>query len=163
MEGHPSQEQVAMLHEKCVELKAKGYPLTNTNTSTEYVKKWPNPHSDVLRKEDFEKMKIPKDSYVPCTAGKLYCTVDVDGRVYACASLWKYGLNYKEVGFRKAWEYLNNLDCYSCNYVANIELNLLLDLNPKTLFEVGSYVLGQTARRSSRKLVKSPSTCTCSG
>lgn len=155
MKGHPGQSLVAMLHQRCVELKRQGYPLTNTNTSADYVKKWPNPHSDVLRKEDFSKMNIPKGSYVPCTAGKLYCTIDVDGHVYACASLWKYGLNYKKVGFKKAWDYLNNLDCLSCNYVANIELNLLLGLNPKTLFEVGSYVLGRTAKAGKKKITMS--------
>lgn len=151
MDGHPDQKQVTMLHQRCVELKAQGYPLTNTNTSAEYVKRWPNPASDILTKEDLKKTSIPKDSYVSCSSGKLYCTIDVDGRVYACASLWKYGLNYKEVGFKKAWEYLNDLDCISCNYVANIELNLLLNLNPITVFEVGSYVLGRTAKLGLRK------------
>ncbi|MCX5698508.1 MAG: radical SAM protein [Candidatus Omnitrophica bacterium] len=152
MKGHPGQKQVGILHQRCVELKSQGYPLTNTNTSTEYVKKWPNPHRDVLTKDDFKKLAIPKGSYVACTAGKLYCTIDVDGHVYACASLWKYGLDYKQVGFKKAWEHLNNLDCLSCNYVANIELNLLLNLNLKTLYEVGSYVLGRTAKIGKKKL-----------
>ncbi|MCU0666396.1 MAG: radical SAM protein [Candidatus Omnitrophica bacterium] len=159
MDGHPSQEQVAMLHKRCVQLKSLGYPLTNSSISEQYVKKWPNPHSDVLRKEDFAKLNITRGSYVPCAAGKLYCTIDVDGRVYACASLWKHGLNYRQVGFKKAWEYLNNLDCYSCNYIANIELNMLLSLNPKMLFEVGSYVLGQTACRASRKFKKEKISC----
>ena len=151
MEGHPSQEQVAMLHQRCVELKKEGYPLTNTDTAARFVKKWPNTQGDVLTKKDIENMTIPKGTYVPCKAGKLYCTIDVDGRVYACASLWKYGLNYKEVGFRKAWEYLNDLDCVSCNYIANIELNLLLDLNLNTLFEIISYILGRTARIGRKK------------
>jgi MoaA/NifB/PqqE/SkfB family radical SAM enzyme len=152
MAGHPSQEQVAMLHQRCVELKALGYPLTNTKTSAAYVKKWPNPKSDVITKDDLKTKNISKKDYVPCRAGKLYCTIDVDGRVYACASLWRDGLNYREVGFKKAWENLFSLNCLSCNYLANIELNLLLGLNLKTLFEVGSYVLGRTARISRKKI-----------
>lgn len=146
MKGHPGQEQAAILHQRCIQLKAQGYPLTNTNTAADYVRKWPNPKTDVLTNDDFKKFSIPKRSYVPCTAGKLYCTIDVDGRVYACASLWRNALNYREVGFKKAWQHLHNLDCLSCNYIANIELNLLLGLNPRTLFEISSYVLGRTAK-----------------
>lgn len=151
MEGHPGQEQAAMLHQRCVELKKEGWPLTNTDTAAAYVKRWPNPNSDVLRKEDFKKMPVPAGSYVPCSAGKLYCTVDVDGHVYACASMWKYGLNYKEAGFEKGWEYIQDMDCISCNYMANIELNLLLGLNWQTLFEVGSYLLNRTAKNAQKK------------
>lgn len=146
MRGHPAQEQVMMLHKRCVEFKKQGYPLTNTDTAAQYVRRWPNPERDVLTKEDIKNKSILRKNYVPCSAGKLYCTIDVDGRVYACASLWKHGFNYKEVGFKKAWDYLNDLDCISCNYIANIELNLLLGLNPCALFEIGAYVLRWTAR-----------------
>lgn len=146
MNAHPSQKQVAILHHRCEELKALGYPLTNTNTAAEYIKKWPKPESDIIVKDDIVSGQIDKKTYVSCAAGKLYCTIDIDGKVYACATLWRDALSYKEVGLQKAWEHINNPDCLSCNYIANIELNLLLGLNPKTLWEIASYVLGRTAK-----------------
>ena len=152
MEGHPTQAQVAMLHQRCKELKALGYPLINTNVAADYVRLWPNPNSDVITKEDVVKLNLKKGSFVPCVAGKLYCCVDIDGKVYPCAGHWRDGLNSLEVGFEKAWRNLWELECVSCNYLASIELSLLYRLNPKTIWEVASYIIGRTAKAGRQKI-----------
>ena len=135
MSCHPSQEQVAMIHQRCIELKAEGYNITTTNAGAKYVKKWPGKR-DVLTKED----NPPKGSYVPCVNGKLFCTIDVDGNVYPCAGYWRDGVNAKQIGFRYAWEHLHHLPCLSCNYSANIELSLLFRLSPRAIKEVLIYL-----------------------
>ncbi len=148
MYGHPSQQQVAMLHQRCAELKDQGYPVTTTRIGAEYVKKWPKPDSDVITKDDLKNLNFPKKSYIPCLDGKLCAEIDVDGMVYPCAGHWRGGINAKEVGLEKAWENNFNLHCVQCNYLSNIEQSLLFHLNSKTLIEVVSYMFGRTKKNN---------------
>ena len=145
MEGHPSRELILKLHQRMMELKTKGYPITNSFSSLPFIKNWPLPQKDVITQTDIEQMKIPSNQYVECHAGKIFCTLDVDGRVCLCASIWRNGLKYQDVGFKKAFSYVNNrsaYNCVSCNYLANIELNGLFLLHLPILLEIGSYLLG---------------------
>ncbi len=144
MEGHPSRELILKLHHRMMELKTKGYPITNSLSSRSYINNWPLPYKDIITQTDIEQRKISNSQYVECHAGKIFCTLDVDGRVCLCASIWRNGLKYQDVGFKKAFEYINNrnaYNCVSCNYLANIELNGLFLLHFPILWEIGLYLL----------------------
>ena len=60
--------------------------------------------------------------------------MDVDGGIYACGARWKHGLNYKDVGFQKAWEYLGEMDCVTCGFINCFEQSAVLDLHPAVVF-----------------------------
>ncbi|NMC06134.1 MAG: radical SAM protein [Candidatus Lokiarchaeota archaeon] len=64
-----------------------------------------------------------------CHAGDRFCYVDSEGFVYPCIECGvKAGLNIKEVGFKKAFDYLPAVKCHGCNHIQYFEANDILDL-----------------------------------
>ena len=63
--------------------------------------------------------------------------------MYPCAILWSdfAGKNILEVGVKEAWRNLEKVPCYSCGYIGEMEINLLLSLSLKNILEAARYYL----------------------
>lgn len=100
-----------------------------TLNSLQYIIDWPFYPSMVVE----NLATISKDTNfkpIPCFFGQRSCYIDCDGYVYLCiAKGVKSGLNLKEVGFKKAWNYLTRFKCGSCAYVQYVEFNNFINLN----------------------------------
>ena len=74
---------------------------------------------------------MPKGfDYLPCYMGRFMCHIDADGYVYPCIQLAGRfeALNFKETGFKKAWENLVNKKCKTCYAVCYNEFNQIYGL-----------------------------------
>lgn len=74
-------------------------------------------------------------STAPCLAGRLYCTIDVDGHLYPCTLLTGATSSYdvREVGALQAFWNVGRAPCRSCTSTALFEENALLDLHVGSL------------------------------
>ncbi len=124
-------EQATEFYAKYFEYKKKGAPIMHSIPTIQYMMKWPKRDSNLIFTE--EKDKYTQDTYVPCMSGDLQYFFDLDGRMYACNGTWDDGLNYFEVGFDKAWDYLKKRDCCSCQCIGFVELHSLLGLYPSSI------------------------------
>lgn len=110
-----------------IQFKKEGYPVLYANSSREHALNWPFGYE---RKVFYG--EIPKGfKYLPCYMGKFMCHIDADGYVYPCIQLAGRfpALNFKEVGFKKAWGHLEKSKrCKSCYAVCYNEFNQLYGL-----------------------------------
>lgn len=107
--------------------KKNGAPIASSESYFEYLLGW----------DDYNKMYSNKIyNNVRCWAGKLYCHVDTGGMVYPCGdSIGRIkGYNVLEMGFKNAFNCLNEIPCNSCIVACNVEQNLMFSLNVKTIF-----------------------------
>ena len=118
-------------YESYLAYKKQGAPILHPIPVIEYMLRWPKAGEALIYRD--ESSKYPKDSYIPCLSGDLTCFYDLDGRMYSCPRTWDDGLNSKEVGFQKAWDYLANRKCISCKCIGAVELHMLLGLHPQSL------------------------------
>ena len=118
-------------YRKYMRYKKNGAPIIHSIPSINYMMKWPKKGGDLIYKD--EETKYPANTYVPCVSGDLQCFFDVDGRIYSCNGTWEDGLNYYDVGFKKAWDYLENRKCVSCRCIGMTELHLLLSLSTASI------------------------------
>jgi MoaA/NifB/PqqE/SkfB family radical SAM enzyme len=127
-----SEEEALSFYQGYEEMKAKGYPIVSSETAVDYVAKWPLPKQTTIYKKDLP--DVPKDSFYPCQLGRNQCFISADGNVYPCTKKWGEGKNVREVGFKKAWETMEeNLDCVACKELGTIEQSLITGLQPKAL------------------------------
>lgn len=105
------------------EMKKKGYPVVNSTAYLRHLYNWAD-YSRPTRKGDH------KPNEPECLAGRLFCNVDVDGRVYPCNALMKEvaAKNFLDVGFRAAFDACDDDGCRACMSCLN-EFNLLLGGN----------------------------------
>ena len=101
-----STEEAKDFFKKIKELKHKGYPVLNSNAFYDHVINWPL-EKDIMLKE--EAKNIDTTYVIPCKAGRFSCWIDSDGGVYSCQCRWKKGLNLRDVGFKRAWDYLQEI------------------------------------------------------
>ena len=117
--------------QKIINYKKLGYPVYYSNKTHSYIRDWPYKQpSRILKKSDGQNNKGFRA--IPCLAGDLYCFIDACGEVYPCTVLSGQVkvLNFLEVGFQAAWDYLPQIRCQACSFFFQNELNLLLSLNP---------------------------------
>lgn len=124
----PSEELYRIAIRKLIHLKKSGAPIASSFRYLKHLLNWP----------DYKK---PMLSYpingLKCWAGKLYCNVDTDGSVYPCSLLVEKmkALNYLDTGFKKAFDYIQEVPCRACNASCFTEYNYLYSLNLGTIFE----------------------------
>lgn len=72
-----------------------------------------------------------------CWAGKFYANVDADGSVYPCSLLVEKvpSKNFLEVGFKEAFESLQEPPCQICQATCYTEYNMLFSLRLGTIME----------------------------
>ena len=115
------------------DMKRNGHPVYNAMAVLNKVVNWPLEYRKVVMKKS-EWPKNVKYKYLPCTMGKRCCHIDSEGAVYPCIVLGiKNGLNFREVGLRKAWANLENFECETCSFIQYVETNNFLNLRPNAL------------------------------
>lgn len=128
---YPEREKVQKFLKQLLIKKKEGYPISNTVESILYSINWPLEYTTIMYPEN-----IPPDyKPVECVmGGRLFGYVDADGLVLPCSTLWrsKGGLNYRDVGFKRAWESLQNIDCVSCGHPNTVEWSLFFS-SPRTI------------------------------
>lgn len=77
----------------------------------------------------------PNYKFIKCYAGNLFAHIYPNGDIFPCFNMdKKQKKNCLNNGFKKPFYSFNNLDCDGCWTYANIELNLLLNLNLNAVF-----------------------------
>lgn len=127
-----SPEETLKFYQSYKGLKKQGFPIVSSDVAVEYVSKWPLRDKTTIYKQDLP--HISKDSFFPCQLGRNQCFINVNGDVYPCTKKWGYGKNIYQVGFKAAWDYLENLDCVACKELGTIEQSIITGLNPGALF-----------------------------
>lgn len=120
-------------YKQCWDYKKRGYLFLNSFEALRQIMNWPEETEEFL----FSKENLPS-FFDRCRGGELYCFIDSDGSMYPCVPLWKKGLNIKEVGIKKAWEFVNKVRaevrCFSCVSMGDIEFSKTMSLNPRVIF-----------------------------
>jgi len=126
-----SDKESRIFYKKYSFYKKRGFPIIHSLRAINYIKRWPKKGSDIIYRK--ESKNYPADSFVKCLSGDLTCFLDLDGKLYSCPRTWNDGLNYREVGFKKAWDYLAKRKCLSCKCIGAYQLHLFLGLDLKSL------------------------------
>jgi len=105
--------------------KKEGAPIALSPGYLQRVLEWPDYATSRLSSHP---------AYPPCLAGRLYCNVDVDGRLYPCSLLVGEGdaPNVREVGLERAFGALAPPPCQACTATCFTEYNLLFGLDWRT-------------------------------
>lgn len=115
-------DEVKEVLKQLIRYKKEGYPILYANSSREYALNWPFRYNHKILYD-----RPPGNfKHLPCYMGKFMCHIDADGYVYPCIQLAGRfpALNFKEVGFKKAWENLEkNRKCKTCYAVCYNEFN----------------------------------------
>lgn len=124
----PSPGDLQKAIRKLLHLKREGARIASSTNYLKYLLRWPDYQRPISRDRNYG---------LPCLAGKLYCNVDSDGRVYRCSLLIEESpaLNFLEVGFRNAFLDLENIPCEACAASCFTEYNYLFALNPKVVYQ----------------------------
>lgn len=92
----------------------------------------------LLHWEDYAvRSKATPHLALTCKAGRMYCNIDADGKVYGCSLLVGRApaLNALEVGFKKAFAAIPPVPCHGCTAACYTEYNYLYDLDVATIRE----------------------------
>lgn len=134
-----SDSQSREFYKKYSAYKKQGFPIVHSLRVIDLLKRWPKKGSGIIYKE--EARKYPASSFVKCLSGDLTCFLDLDGKLYSCPRTWNDGLNSRQVGLKKAWDYLEKRKCASCKCIGAYQLHLFLGLDPKSLVQAVTSVL----------------------
>lgn len=123
----PAQESYRVVVKKLIDKKRAGSPIASSFSYLNRVLNWPDYKKPVLS-YSIDNLK--------CKAGQLYCNIDTDGSVYPCSLLVGKikALNYLELGFKKAFDFMQDIPCKACNASCFTEYNYLYSLNPGVIF-----------------------------
>ncbi|MBD3369735.1 radical SAM protein [Candidatus Fermentibacteria bacterium] len=120
----PTREEYSKALMKLSRMKRNGAPIANSVRYLESLAGWP----------DYSRTRLERAYHgVSCKAGRAYCNVDVDGRVYPCSLLigtYPEALNALEVGFERAFKATAELPCQACTASCYTEYNYLYGLSP---------------------------------
>jgi len=120
----PSADEYRDVYRRLLEMKKSGAPVAN---STRYLK-------SLADWKDYSVTRVNEGFHgVPCRAGKMYCNIDADGKVYPCSlliGLYPDSLNALEVSFKTAFDNTFELPCQACTASCYTEYNYLYSLRP---------------------------------
>ncbi|MDP8255098.1 MAG: radical SAM protein [Candidatus Alcyoniella australis] len=120
----PEQPQLEAAVRRLLLLKARNRLIVNSRANLDYYLQRPDPGA------------------LPCVAGKLYTRVDPLGRLYPCSMMRREPLmrDALQLGFRRAFEDLPAVRCSDCICPPTLELNMLYDLNLRSLLNLRKYL-----------------------
>ncbi len=108
----PEKETYKKVIEKLIYEKKKNQFIGNSSVGLKHLLNWPDSRK------------------VLCAGGQIGCRIETDGDVNFCGRLKNNNkLNAIEMGFRKAFDNLNQISCNQCWCAAQIELNQIYSLN----------------------------------
>ena len=130
----PSPEEYKEAIKKLIEAKKDGAPIVSTIKYLKQLLKW----QDYAQTYRIEK----KEGDIPCWAGKLFCNIDTDGKVYPCVCLIEKieALNLIDVGFKKAFDNLSSVKCSACTASCLIEFNLMFSMHLDVAYNWYKYI-----------------------
>jgi MoaA/NifB/PqqE/SkfB family radical SAM enzyme len=126
-----SPEETLGFYQSYKQLKRRGLPIISSGLAVEYVSRWPLEAQTTIYKKDLN--KLPRGSFYPCQLGRNQCFINANGDVYPCTKRWGYGKNIYQVGFKAAWDFLQDLDCVACKELGTIEQSVISGLHPRAL------------------------------
>ena len=137
----PAEDLYRKAIRKLIGKKKSGSSIASSFRYLEHLLNWPDYKKPML--------SYPIDN-LRCWAGQLYCNVDTDGSVYPCSLLVGKikALNYLDVGFKKAFDYIREVPCASCNASCFTEYNYLYSMNLSVI--AGWLKAMHASRRQSR-------------
>jgi MoaA/NifB/PqqE/SkfB family radical SAM enzyme len=119
----PTRQEYAEALHRLLQMKRSGAPIANSTRYLKSLAEWP----------DFSSTRLEGAFHgVSCRAGRMYCNIDVDGRVYPCSLLigmYPDAENALEVGFREAFRAAGELPCQACTASCYTEYNFLYSLS----------------------------------
>jgi MoaA/NifB/PqqE/SkfB family radical SAM enzyme len=133
-----------------VESKRAGAPVYYSERNFRQALAWPSYDRETLSAREIESLPAKvRSTLVPCEAGRHWCYVECDGRVYPCYQ--QVGTlavkNAVDVGFRAAFDHLATLDlCRACYNLTISELNLQARLDARSVARVFSNYLAPRRR-----------------
>ncbi len=116
---------------KIIACKKQGAPVFYSMATYRNVLNWPVSYD--IKKFTNDRPIPAGFKHIPCYMGKLMCFVDGDGRVYPCGEhIGTFpALNIMDVGFKRAWESLNeNKTCHTCYNTCFDEYNEVFSCKP---------------------------------
>ena len=114
-----------------IERKKGGEPVLFSEKSMRFSMTWPLGY-------DVDKVigSKPGFKHPKCFAGRYYCYIDTDGRLYPCPLM--VGIfnakNCLESGVKEAFHHASKHDCKTCHSMCNNEFNYLFGLDPQVMF-----------------------------
>lgn len=124
-----SDEEIKDFWRELKRYKDEGHPVYNSNFALKKIINWPLNYNKLVR----DKNELPKEimyKYPPCFLGKRYCYIDSEGVIFLCICHGvKNGLNYREVGLKKAFDNLSNMKCETCGLIQYVETNNYVSLS----------------------------------
>ncbi|MBN1434471.1 radical SAM protein [Candidatus Fermentibacterales bacterium] len=125
----PGDERYREVFTELLELRRRGSPIALSGRFLRSMSRWP----------DFSTTRMPGKLHgVRCSAGRMYCNVDVDGLVYPCSlliGLYPRARSALELGFRAAFEAASELPCQACTATCYTEYNFLYRLLPDVVWD----------------------------
>jgi MoaA/NifB/PqqE/SkfB family radical SAM enzyme len=124
----PSREEYAEVFRLLLDRKRRGAPIANSSLYLESIAGWP----------DFSSTTLPGRFHgVRCSAGRMYCNIDADGRVYPCSLLIGMvpAVNALEAGFLSAFRAIGRLPCQACTAGCFTEYNQLYALRAPVILD----------------------------
>lgn len=128
-------------------MKKAGAPFIQSSASINTIINWPFPYYKILKKDD---LSIPANIR-ECAMKENLILLGPTGVLYPCTVKYhQKGLNVKEVGVKKAFEYLiDNTDCYACSDFSCVNLTLLTSLDYRVILEaMGTFIKNYLGKRN---------------
>jgi MoaA/NifB/PqqE/SkfB family radical SAM enzyme len=126
-----------------IRMKKRGAPIANSLYALRKVVDWPIGYHAFITGEQAKRC-----NYTPvfCASGYTYCGIDSSGIMCNCINLGvKNGLNVRDVGIKKAWDYLpeirRNTGCVSCAALNTVETSVYMNLAPTIWWDAVRYHL----------------------
>jgi len=90
----------------------------------------------MMRWNDYKQLLSQDDYGIKCFAGRLYCHLYYDKKLYACGHCRGNlaPVDLSEYGFKDAFRRLIKLNCNSCRVACDTENNIIYNLNFRSIF-----------------------------
>jgi MoaA/NifB/PqqE/SkfB family radical SAM enzyme len=137
-----SDDEIRNTLRKLIELKHKGYPAFFSENAYRDALNWPMSFDVPFVMGN----NIP--GHTKCFLKDFSCHIEANGFVYPCVPLVNKinALNYKTVGFQKAWDNLEKCKCNACYSVCCNDLNRIFMLDPCSIFNAVGIVKNRFSR-----------------
>ncbi len=134
---------------KILKYKKAGLPILFLYDSYENAFRWPFSYDKPTISGETAKGYKP----IKCYMKRFSCHIEANGLVYPCIVLVNKfkALNFLNVGFKKAWEYMANNDCKACYNICCSDVNLIFGFRPSSFLDAFKVMIERGLRIVRRK------------
>lgn len=132
-------DEIKNVLRRIIDYQKRGFPIFFSQASYEGALKWPLSYDTQMVFNEL----LPGKQLKPCYLTKFACHIEGNGLVYPCVTLVNKikALNFKEVGFKKAWDYMERCSCSDCYVICHHDLKRIFGLKPVVLWNAFTIVL----------------------